>query len=587
MSDADEPRRVRLSRPLLRRLAALLRPVRGRVALLFGLHLAMVTSIFLRPVFLREVIDRGLAPFDPWLVALMTAGLVTVWLARFVIGGFAGWVASGIARTVLSALRRQAFAHLQALSLRFYDRSKAGRLIARVDRDVDALEPAVVHAPPELLGTLLRCLGAGLALLWLDARLFLLLLPLVPLLFGAMAWFQRHGVTVWERVAEIKSRVTGHLCETIAGVRIVQQTASEPANQRRYDVQLRQLDRAAVQGSWSWGWFQPFTGLLFLAGTAVLITEGGRAVAVGELTLGQLAQCVFYVFLFLGPLQELGDLFEKIATASASATRVFALLDEPVEITDAAAARHLSQVRGAVAWEGVTFAYGPDLPPVLHDITLRVAPGERLALVGPTGHGKTTLVQLLARFYEVEHGRITLDGSDIRELAQASLRRHVAVVLQDNLLFSGSIADNLRLARPAATDVELEAAVTALGADGILLRLPRGLATDVGPAGGALSAGQRQLVCLCRAWLADPAVLVLDEATSAVDLHTETRIRRAFATVCRGRTAIIIAHRLATVRDADRIAVVHEGRIAELGTHDQLVAAGGIYAGLVRSYEAS
>ena len=581
----DDLKKARLSRRLLSRLLALLRPVRGQVALLIALHLGMVVSIFLRPWFLREVIDHGLAPLDWAVVLLMGAGLMGVWIARFVLGGFAGWVASKIARTVLSALRRQAFAHLQALSLRFYDRSKAGRLIARVDRDVDALEPAVVHAPPELLGTALRCLGAGIALLVLDWKLFLWLVPLVPLLLGAMAVFQRYGVGVWAVVAEIKSRVTGHLCETIAGVRVVQQAACEPRNQARYDEQLRLLDAAAVRGSWSWGWFQPFTGLLFLAGTAVLVAEGGRAVASGELTLGQLAQCVFYVFLFLGPLQELGDLFEKIATASASATRVFALLDEKIEIADAPGAKAIDRAKGAVAWEGVTFAYDPQAGDVLHDVTLRIAPGEHLALVGPTGHGKSTLVQLLARFYDTQHGRITLDGIDVRDLAQASLRRHVAVVLQDNLLFSGSVADNLRLARPTATDAELAEAVRALGADEVLLGLPRGLATDVGPAGGALSAGQRQLICLVRAWLADPAVLVLDEATSAVDLHTEGRIRRAFRTLTAGRTAIIIAHRLATVRDADRIAVIRGGRIAELGSHDELASRGGPYSDLLRSYE--
>ena len=595
MTDLDELKKARLSRQLLFRLVALLRPVRGQVAWLIALHLGMVGSIFLRPVFLREVIDRGLIPFDWRWVALMTGGLAIVWLARFVLGGLAGWVASGIARQVVATVRLQAFAHLQALSLRFYDQAKAGRLIARVDRDVDALEPAVVHAPPELLGTVLRCAGAGIGLLWLDWRLFLWVVPLVPLLLLAMALFQRYGVSVWGRVAELKSRVTGHLCETIAGVRVVQQTASETANQQRYDGLLHQLDRAAIQGAWSWSWFQPFTGVLFLAGTAVLIAEGGRAVATGDLTLGQLAQCVFYVFLFLGPLQELGDLFEKIATASASAVRVFALLDEPIEIRDAPNAVRLTQATGAVNWEHVTFAYNPGGAPVLHDINLRIAPGERLALVGPTGHGKTTLVQLLARFYEtsthvgpeqISGGRVTLDGHDVRELAQASLRRHVAVVLQDNLLFSGTVADNLRLARPLATDAELQDAVVALGADDILLHLPQGLATNVGPAGSALSAGQRQLVCLVRAWLADPAVLVLDEATSAIDLHTEARIRKALRTLTHGRTAIIIAHRLATVRDADRIAVIENGRVAELGTHAELLAAGGRYAGLVASYDA-
>jgi putative ABC transport system ATP-binding protein len=585
MSQPDAER-IRPTPRLLQRMLRLLIPVRGQVLVLIALHLLLVLSIFLRPWFLREVIDHGIFPFAPLTVALMGFGLFVVWAVRFLVGGLAGWVAAGIARRVLTALRATAFAHLQALSLRFYDHSQAGRLISRVDRDVDALEPAVVHAPPELLATILRCVGAGAALAWMDLRMFLLLSPLVPLLLGAMWVFNRTGAGAWAKVAEMKSRVTAHLCETISGVRIVQQTACEERNQQRYVERLRGLDRASVGGSWQWAWFQPWVGVLFMAGTAVLLVEGSRAVAMGELTLGQLAQCVFYVFLFLGPLQELGDLVEKVATASASATRVFSLLDEPVEIRDAPQAMALPTARGAVVWENVTFAYNDQAGPVIHNLTLRIAAGERVALVGPTGHGKSTLVQLLARFYEAQSGRVTLDGHDVRDLTQASLRRHVAVVLQDNLLFSGSVADNLRLGRPTASDAELEAAVTAMGAGPVLLALPHGLRTDVGPAGMALSAGQRQLVCLVRAWLADPAVLVLDEATSAIDLHTEERVRRAFRKLCEGRTALIIAHRLATVRDADRIAVIRDGKVAEQGTHDALVAQDGIYAGLVRTYEA-
>ena len=586
----EDQARARLDRRLAWRLLALLRPVLSKVILLIALEALLVASIFLRPWFLREVIDHGIVPhFDLRWCLWMAAGLMGVWVVRFVVGGFNQWLSGRIALRVLGDLRTRVFIHIQSLSMRYFDRSRAGRIIARCDRDVDAMEAAVVQAPPELLSTCFRCLGAGLLLWWMDSRLFWYLIPLVPALLLAMAAFQKLGIRAWGQVAEYKSRVTAHLCETINGVKVVQQAAHEQRNLTRYGALLTELDRSAIRAAWSWGWFQPFTGLLFTLGVAVLVVEGGRAVALGELSIGQLAQCVFYVFLFLGPLQELGDLFEKVATASASAQRVFLLLDTPAEILDRPQALNLVDSRGEVAFKRVTFAYSPDGVTVIRDLSLTIAAGETVAIVGATGQGKSTLVQLLTRFYDIpaEGGAVTLDGHDVRQLTQVSLRRHVAVVLQDNLLFSGTLLDNLRLAKPQATDAELQAAVVALGADEVLDRLPHGLATEAGPGGVNLSMGQRQLVCLVRAYLANPTVLVLDEATSAVDVHTERRLQRALRTLCAGRTAIIIAHRLATIQDADRIAVIHEGRVAELGTHAQLLALDGLYAGSHRHYVSS
>ena len=583
----EDQARARLDRRLTWRLLALLRPVLGKVGLLIGLEALLVSSIFLRPWFLREVIDNGIFPhFDLRWCLWMAAGLMAVWIVRFVVGGFNQWLSGRIALRVLGDLRARVFTHVQSLSMRYFDRSRAGRIIARCDRDVDAMEAAVVQAPPELLSTCFRCLGAGLLLWWMDPRLFWYLTPLVPALLLAMAAFQKLGIRAWGDVAENKSRVTAHLCETINGVKVVQQAAHEQRNRARYGALLTVLDASAIRAAWSWGWFQPFTGLLFTGGVAVLIVEGGRALALGELSIGQLAQCVFYVFLFLGPLQELGDLFEKMATASASAQRVFLLLDTPPDIIDHPHAFALAAGPGEVAFKQVNFAYSPGGTPVIRDLSLTIAAGETVAIVGPTGHGKSTLVQLLTRFYDLPAGggAVTLDGHDVRLVTQLSLRRQVAVVLQDNLLFSGSLLDNLRLAKPQASDAELQAAVVALGADEVLDRLPQGLATEAGPGGINLSMGQRQLVCLVRAYLANPTVLVLDEATSAVDVHTERRLQRALRTLCAGRTAIIIAHRLATIQDADRIAVIHDGRVIELGTHAQLLTHGGYYATSHRHY---
>jgi len=317
----------------------------------------------------------------------------------------------------------------------------------------------------------------------------------------------------------------------------------------------------------------------------------GRRIACppGAITPGELTQCLFYVFLFLGPLTEIGDLFERGATASAAGQRIFLLLDTEPEVVDRPGARRLDHVAGELVYDHVAFAYDPDEHEhfVLGDFSLRVPPGQTLAVVGPTGHGKSTMVQLLARFYDVQRGAILLDGHDVRALEQTDLRRHIGVVLQDNVLFSGTILDNLRLARPDASDAELIAACRELGADHVLERLPQGYAAEVGAEGANLSHGCRQLVCLVRAFLADPAVLVLDEATSAVDLYTERRIQRALRRLTAGRTAIVIAHRLATIRDADRIVMIEEGRIVADGDHDSLIAEGGPYAELYAAYRRS
>jgi ATP-binding cassette, subfamily B, bacterial len=587
----EELAKARLDRRMLGRILALIRPIGGGILAVVLIEAILVSSIFVRPWFVREVVDNGFVggpsgwTVDRTLVAWMTAGLGLTWLVRFCLAGVSEYLRGSMANRLLNDLRVRVFAHVQRLSARYFDRTKTGRIVSRVDRDVDNLQPLLVHGPPELLSTLMRTVGAGILLWVMDPPLFFALLPAVPLLFGAMVLFQKAGTRLSGDTNERKSRVTAHLVESVNGVRVLQQTVQEEANRQRYDVLLRDLDRSAIRASFGWGWFPPFTMVLFTGGLGALVLVGGYGVARGELTFGQLTQCVFYVFLFLGPLQELGDLFEKFATGAASAQRVFLLLDTAPEIVDRTDAATLTDARGEIRFERVRFAYDPAGSPVIHDLELAIGPGERLAIVGATGHGKSTLVQLLTRFYDVQGGRVTLDGHDVRDLAQEGLRRHVGVVLQDNVLFSGSVLDNLRLAAPTASDERLIAAARELGADEVLERLPRRYATEVGAGGSHLSHGQRQLVCLVRAYLADPAVLVLDEATSAVDIQTERRIQRALRRLCAGRTAIIIAHRLATIRDADRIAVIRHGRLVEDGTHDDLMAAGGAYAELYAAYE--
>jgi ATP-binding cassette subfamily B protein len=583
-----------LDRGMFHRLLPLLAPVWRRIALVVLMEALLVTAIFVRPWFIAQVIDHGIWQEDTvwnadWtLIGWMSAGIAGVWALRFLLAGTSQYFAGLAAISVLNELRIRVFRHIQSLSVSYFDRSKAGRIISRADRDIDALEPLLIQGPPELLSALLRCCGAGILLWLISPLLFYSLVAIVPIL-GVATWlFKRVSQNNWARVAENRARFTAHLVETVSGVRILKQTVQEEPNRQRYRGLLHDFNRALIGGNIRAGWFLPLTGVLSTAGTAVLLLAGGHELALGRITLGELTQCLFYVFLFLAPLQELNDLFERYTTGAASAQRVFLMLDTQPEIVDAPNPSRLGQVRGDVEFDSVRFSYDPEARrTVIEDFSLTIPAGEVLAIVGPTGHGKSTLVQLLTRFYEVSGGAVRLDGHDVRDLAQHELRRHVGVVLQDNVLFSGSVFDNLRLAAPDKSDDELVAAIAELGADEVLQRLPHGYHTEVGPLGCHLSQGQRQLVCLVRAYLANPAVLVLDEATSAVDIHTERRIQHALRRLCEGRTAIIIAHRLATIRDADRIAVIKHGRLAELGSHEVLLQAGGEYAALYSTYSAS
>lgn len=579
-----------LDRGMLGRVLPLIAPVRARIAAVVAIEIFQVLVIFARPILIGLVIDHGLAaagrPMDGGIITWACAGLVATWGARFALGGLSQYLAGTAAIRVLNELRSRVFAHVQTLSVGYFDRTNAGRIISRADRDVDTLEPLLIQGPPEFLSAMLRLLISGI-LLWTIAPILLLgLASVVPVLAVATIAFKRLSQRTWARVAENRSRFTAHLVETVAGVRLIKQAGREEENRRRYQGLLQDFNSALIRGNVRSAWFAPFTGLLTTAGLALTLVIGGGGIAMGELTLGQLTQSLFYVFLFLAPLQEFSDLFERFANGTACAQRIFLLLDTDPEIFDAPHAIELEHVRGEIEFRDVSFAYHPGKP-VVRNFDLKVPAGEMLAIVGPTGHGKSTLVQLLTRFYDPTSGALLLDGHDIRKVSEASLRRQVSVVLQDNVLFGGTVLDNLRLAKPDATDAELIFATRELGADTVLESLPHGYHTAVGALGSQLSQGQRQLVCLVRAYLADPAVLVLDEATSAIDVSTERRIQKALRRLCEGRTALIIAHRLATIRNADRIAVIRDGTLAELGSHETLIRRAGAYATLYEAYSTS
>lgn len=596
MSDHDldveeDLARRSLDRKTLLRLAGLVRPVWPLLLGVMFFATILIMCVFTRPYFIEWTIDDGLLKQDDGsyllkqdVLVLMCLGLVTVWLGRFLALIMSKYFAGIMAFRILNDLRQQLFRHVHSLSMRFFDKTKVGRIVSRADSDVNHLEMAVIEGPVVAYTTVIRFTLASAVLYWYSPRILFALIPIIPCMLIAMFLFQKFGTRLWAKITEARSRVTAHLVETIGGIRVIKQFAQEQENRHHYQDRLDYLDLRVRLAAYGWSWFFPFLIMLFMCGLCIVLWQGGLALQAEELTVGEFTTCVFYVFLFLGPLADLGMLYEHLAQGIASAQRIFLLLDTDPEVVDHPQAVPLAQVTGDIVYKNVHFYYNPE-EWVLHGINLEVPAGQNLAIVGPTGHGKSTLVQLLARFYDIQEGQITIDGQDISMVTQQSLHKHVGVVLQDNVLFSGTILDNLRLAQPHASDDELIAACRELCADEVIERLPDQYHTEVGARGDFISHGQRQLVCLVRAYLADPAILVLDEATSSIDVYTEQRVQKALWRLCEGRTAIIIAHRLATIRDADRIIVINDGRIVESGSHDELLAQSGKYADLYAAYQ--
>ncbi|NRA36653.1 MAG: ABC transporter ATP-binding protein [Planctomycetes bacterium] len=576
----------KLDRRMLKRMLKLLKPVRKLFFLIVFFEIILVSTVFIRPLLVEHAIDKGLigdvVQYNELIFAVVI--LLFLWSGRFIAFICSRLIGGHMAFRVLNDLRQELFAHVHSLSMSFFDKTKVGRIVSRTDSDVNQMEHALIEGPVLILTSLLRFILATVVLYIYAPPILYVLLPLVPTLIICMLCFEKIGTGLWARVTEAKSAMTAHLVETIGGVRVIQQCSYQEVNRGQYDDKLNELDHRVYRGALGWTWFFPFILLLFMTGLSLVIWQGGMALHNGDLTPGEFTTCIFYVFLFLGPMADFGMIFEHLTQGIAAAQRIFLLLDTEPEVTDKDQSQTLTTVRGDIAFKDVSFAYKADTP-VLKHINLEVPAGQTLAIVGPTGHGKSTLIQLLARFYDIDQGEITLDDHNIADLSQDNLHTHVGVVLQDNILFTGTILDNLRLASPDASDQELIQACKDLRADDIIERLPDNYYTQVGARGSHLSHGQRQLVCLVRAYLANPAVLILDEATSSIDVYTEQRVQKSLRKLCIGRTAIIIAHRLATIRDADQIIVIHEGEIVDRGNHESLIANGGMYAELYQSYE--
>jgi ABC-type multidrug transport system fused ATPase/permease subunit len=570
-------RRTRRRMGLLIRLAL---PYRGRTVLSLATLLAYTLVALVPPYLAKLAIDEGIRPGDVERLTVVIVLFLAAALAALALSSANTYLTGWVGERVLADLRNKLFAHLERLSLGFYERNRAGVIISRITNDVEALDQLVTDGVTSLIQNTLLLAGTAVVLFLLDWRLALAtMLVLVPMAL-LTAWFRSRSNRAYRRVRERLGLVTATLAEDIAGMRVVQSFTREPVQQRAFHGVNDRYRSANYETTVLNAIYFPGVDLLSSAATAIVFGYGGWLVYHGDMTAGTLFAFALYLSNFFDPVQQLSQLYNTFLAAIAALDKIIGVLDERPQVVDPPAAQTLGRIEGHVRFDGVRFGYGPEFPEVLHGLDLDVPAGTAVALVGHTGAGKSTIAKLLARFYDPTEGRIEIDGVDLREVTQESLRRQLGIVPQEGFLFGGTVAENIAFGRPDARPEEIAAAAEAVGAHRFVLELEEGYETQLGERGFRLSLGQRQLVAFARALLADPRILILDEATSSVDIGTERQIERALRTLLAGRTAFVIAHRLSTIRDADLIVVLEHGRVVEQGTHDELLARRGLYTSL-------
>ena len=580
--DADDKLDRQQAKQVLRRAAQMLKPyrreVRGAVALVTLSTLAILAG----PYLLKFGIDHGIRPRNRRNLNLAVGVYVVIAIGAYLATRAQVLLVSRAGEGFLRDLRTRVFDHLLRLSMPFYDREKAGVVVSRMTSDVDSLQELVQQGLLQLAASLLLIVGSIIVLALVSWELLLICLIPVPFVVLASIKFQRDSNAAYLTVRDRIGLTLSSLQEGISGVRVIQAYGREEIEVKRFARRNRSLYRAHMKSVWVQAWYLPVIEGAALACTALVIGIGGRMVAAGTVSVGTVAFFVLTLSNLFEPMNQLSQLFNTVQSSGAALSKLFELLDTPVDLSEADDAVPLP-ARGDLRVEQLSFAYAGG-EPVLHDVDLVLAAGEKLALVGPTGAGKSTLAKLMARLYDPTEGRVTFADVDLRQAELRSLRTTITVVPQEGYLFAGTIVDNIRIGRPDASDDDVRAALASLDLLDRFEALPEGLLTEVHERGSRLSAGERQLVSLARAALADPGVLVLDEATSSLDPGTEVLVERALERLMVGRSVIVIAHRLSTAERADRVGVVAAGGLVELGTHADLMALNGHYAGLYRNW---
>ncbi len=563
------------------RLPKYLKPVMGKIGIgAFGMLIRTLSTLalpFLVGLAIDYIVQGRLGDLNTVVIWLAVIA-VTMWGGQYLESLFLAYAG----QSIIYRMRSEMFNHLHRLSLSFFDNNQVGKLMSRVQNDVQQVQELVTQGMLALLTSVLTLLGIAIIMITQNPRLALITLTVVPALGIMIFVWQRYARRAFIKVRRAIATVNAQLQEDMSGVRVVQSLSREEENMDQFDEVNRAHLDANVSAVRLEALMMPIVQILTGVAFAIVIIVGGFQVLDGVMTVGILVSFLLYVQRFFEPVMELSMQYTELQRAMASGARIFELMDVKPDIEDRPDAIELAPVNGEIKFKDVNFGYEADTD-VLHDINLTITPGETVAIVGQTGSGKSSMVSLIARFYEVEKGEVTVDGYDVRAVTQESLRRQIGIVPQDPILFSGTIEENIKYGKADATDEEISEVVKMVGAHTFINRLEKGYQTDVGQRGHNLSAGQRQLICMARAILADPRILILDEATSNVDTHTERIMQRALRKVTEGRTCLTIAHRLSTVTGADRIIVLEHGKIIEEGSHKELLANGGLYSNMYKT----